>query len=120
MRQPVNVRVMQDCPIITRQEPQPEPPAELEVITKLKRTCKKLSARKQREIAAFIQVLAKSQKRPRRLPEATVGVATASLINWLQSKAPAKTTGDFISHRIENLCLFFLLVYRLLSHTLTR
>ncbi|MEM6162707.1 SymE family type I addiction module toxin [Erwinia sp. P6884] len=39
---PVNVRVMQDCLIITRQEPQPELSAEPEVVTTLKRACKKL------------------------------------------------------------------------------
>ncbi|WP_380181778.1 SymE family type I addiction module toxin [Kalamiella sp. sgz302252] len=69
---PVNVRVMQDCLIITRQEPQPEPPAEPEVVTTLKRACKKLSARKQREIAAFIELVATPQKRPRKIPDGAV------------------------------------------------
>lgn len=68
---PVNVRVMQDCLIITRQEQQPEP-VEPEVVTTLKRACKKLSARKQREIAAFIELVATPQKRPRKIPEGTV------------------------------------------------
>ncbi|MEI2264964.1 SymE family type I addiction module toxin [Erwinia sp. CGal63] len=69
---PINVRVMPDCLIITRQEPQAEPPAEPEVVTTLKRACKKLSARKQREIAAFIQAIATPQKRPRKIPDGTV------------------------------------------------
>ncbi|MEM6160099.1 SymE family type I addiction module toxin [Erwinia sp. P6884] len=68
---PVNVRVMQDCLIITRQEPQPEPPAEPEVVTTLKRACKKLSARKQ-HIAEFIRVIATPQKRPRRVPDGVI------------------------------------------------
>jgi len=68
---PVNVRVMPDCLIITRQEPQPELPAEPEVVTTLKRACKKLSARKQREIAAYIELVATPQKRPRKIPEGT-------------------------------------------------
>lgn len=69
---PVNVRVMQDCLIITRQEPQPEPPAEPEVVIRLKRACKKLSARKQREIAAFIELVTTPQKRMRRIPKGRV------------------------------------------------
>ncbi|MDW8848436.1 hypothetical protein SD961_21540 [Erwinia sp. MMLR14_017] len=60
---------MQDCLIITRQEPQPELPAEPEVVTTLKRACKKLSARKQREIAAFIELVTTPQKRPRKIPD---------------------------------------------------
>jgi len=63
---------MQDCLIITRQEPQPEPPAEPEVVTTLKRACKKLSACKQREIAAFIELVATPQKRPRKISEGTI------------------------------------------------
>lgn len=66
---PVHVRVMQDCLIITRQEPQPELPAEPEVVTTLRRACKKLSARKQQQIAEFIQAIATPQKRPRRIPD---------------------------------------------------
>ncbi|MEI2264969.1 hypothetical protein [Erwinia sp. CGal63] len=66
------MRVMQDCLIITRQEPQPELPAEPEVVTTLKRACKKLSARKQREIAAFIQAIATPQKRPRKIPNRVI------------------------------------------------
>jgi len=69
---PVNVRVMQDCLIITRQERRPELPAEPEVITTLKRACKKLSDRKQREIAAYIELVATPQKRPRKIPEGMV------------------------------------------------
>ncbi|MEM6160106.1 hypothetical protein AAH446_06040 [Erwinia sp. P6884] len=71
-RRTVNVRVMQDCLIITRQEPQPEPPAEPEVVTTLRKVCKKLSARKQREIAAYIELVAKPQKRPRRIQEGMI------------------------------------------------
>jgi len=63
---------MQDCLIITRQEPQPEPPAELEVVTTLKRACKKLSECNQREIAASIELVALPQKRPRKIPEGMV------------------------------------------------
>lgn len=69
---PVNVRVMQDCLIITRQEPQPELPAEPDVVTTLKRACKKLSGSKQREIAAFIELVATPQKRPRKIPEGKI------------------------------------------------
>ena len=69
---PVNIRVMQDCLIITRQEPQPELAAEPEVVTTLRKACKKLSARKQRQIEEFIQVLATLQKRPRKIPEGLV------------------------------------------------
>jgi toxic protein SymE len=66
---PVNVRVMQDCLIITRQEPQPEPPAEPDVVTTLRKACKKLSARKQQQIEEFIHVIATPQKRPRKIPD---------------------------------------------------
>jgi toxic protein SymE len=59
---------MQDCLIITRQEPQPEP-TEPEVVTTLRKACKKLSARKPQQITKFIQVIATPQKRPRRIPE---------------------------------------------------
>ncbi|MEM6162711.1 SymE family type I addiction module toxin [Erwinia sp. P6884] len=69
---PVNVRVMQDCLIITRQEPQPELPAEPEVVTTLRRACKKLSARKQQQIAEFIQATATPQKRPCRIPDGII------------------------------------------------
>lgn len=62
---PVDVRVMPDCLIITRQEPQPEPPAEPEAVTTLKRACNKLSERKQREIAAYIELVAAPQRRLR-------------------------------------------------------
>jgi len=69
---PVNVQVMQDCLVITRQEPQPELPAEPEVVATLKRACKKLSDRKQREIAAYIELVATPHKRPRKIPAGTV------------------------------------------------
>ncbi|MFC0138939.1 SymE family type I addiction module toxin [Erwinia mallotivora] len=62
---PVNVQVMPDCLIITRQEPQPELSAEPDVVTTLKRVCKKLSDRKQREIAAYIELVAAPQRRLR-------------------------------------------------------
>ncbi|MEM6160090.1 SymE family type I addiction module toxin [Erwinia sp. P6884] len=65
---PVDVRVIQDCLIITKKEPQPELPAEPEVVTTLKRACKKLSGRKQQQIAEFIRVIATPQKRPRKIP----------------------------------------------------
>lgn len=67
---PVNVQVIQDCLIITRQESQL--PAEPEVVTTLKRACKKLSGRKQREIAAFIERVATPQKRPRKIPDEVI------------------------------------------------
>ncbi|WP_071290363.1 SymE family type I addiction module toxin [Erwinia billingiae] len=62
---PWNIRVMQYCLIITRQEPQPE------VVTTLKRACGKLSDRKEREIAAFIELVVTPQKRPREISEGT-------------------------------------------------
>jgi toxic protein SymE len=65
---PVNVRVMPDCVIITRQEPQPEPPTE----PTLRKACKKLTARKQRQNEEFIQVIATPQKRPRKIPGGTI------------------------------------------------
>ncbi|WP_233592527.1 SymE family type I addiction module toxin [Erwinia psidii] len=66
------MRVLPGCLILAAQEPQPEPPPEPEVVTTLKRVCKKLSDRKQREIAAFIDLVATPQKRPRKIPEGTV------------------------------------------------
>lgn len=68
---PVDVRVLPGCLILTAQEPQPEA-TEPEVLTQLRQACKKLSARKQRQIAEFIQVIATPQKRPRKLPKETV------------------------------------------------
>lgn len=56
---PVNVRVMNSCLVLTAEVPPPEP----EVIQTLRQTCKKLSARKQQQIAEFIQVIAGPQKR---------------------------------------------------------
>jgi len=53
-------------------EPQPKLSAEPEVVTTLKWACKKLSDRKQWEIAAFIQAIATPQKRPGKIPEGTV------------------------------------------------
>lgn len=38
----------------------------------LRRACKKLSERKRREIAEFIQMIAAPQKRPRKAPEGMV------------------------------------------------
>ncbi len=61
---PVNVRVLPGCLIITLQPPLPEPPPEPDVLTTLRRACKKLSARKQQQIKEFIQVIATPQKRP--------------------------------------------------------
>ncbi|ERM14115.1 SymE family type I addiction module toxin [Pantoea ananatis] len=66
---PVKVRVLQGCLILPPQEPQPEM-AEPEVVVALRKACKKLSARKQRQIAEFIQVIATPQKR--RPPPGTV------------------------------------------------
>ncbi len=39
---------MQKCLIMTRQEPQPELPAEPKVVTTLRKACKKLQTRKQK------------------------------------------------------------------------
>lgn len=60
---PVDVRVMPGHLLLSVREPAPELPAEPEVVTMLKRVCKKLSARKQQQIAEFIQVIAGPQKR---------------------------------------------------------
>jgi len=68
----LEVKVLPGCLILAAQEPQPEPPAEPEVVTTLRKACKKLSARKQREIAVFIELVATPQKRPRKIPEGTV------------------------------------------------
>ncbi|WP_342755391.1 SymE family type I addiction module toxin [Pantoea sp. MBD-2R] len=56
----------------TALEPQPEPPAEPEVVTMLRKACKKLSARKQQQVTEFIQVIATPQKRLRKIPEGMV------------------------------------------------
>jgi len=69
---PVDVRVMPGHLLLSVREPVPEQPAEPEVVTTLKRACKKLSARKQREIAAFIELVATPQKRPRKIPDGAV------------------------------------------------
>ncbi len=61
----LEVKVLPGCLILAVQEPQPEPPAEPEVVTTLKRACKKLSDRKQRQISEFIDLVAAPQKRLR-------------------------------------------------------
>jgi len=66
---PVEVRVLPGYLILNAQEAQPET-AEAEVVVALRKACKKLSARKQRQIAEFIQVIATPQKR--RPPPGTV------------------------------------------------
>lgn len=81
MGTPVNVQVMHDCLIITRQEPQPELPAEPEVVSSLKQTCKKLSDRKLWGIAAYVELVVTPQKRPRRILKGTVG--GVGWIKWL-------------------------------------
>ncbi|WP_445235139.1 SymE family type I addiction module toxin [Erwinia wuhanensis] len=68
----LEVKILPGCLILTAQEPQPEPPAEPEVVTTLRKACKKLSARKQRQIEEFIQVIATPQKRPRKIPDGMV------------------------------------------------
>ncbi|WP_024471986.1 hypothetical protein [Pantoea ananatis] len=68
----LEVKVLPGCLILTAQEPPPEPPEEPEVVTTLRRACKKLSERKRREIAEFIQMIAAPQKRPRKTPEGMV------------------------------------------------
>ncbi|WP_423241071.1 SymE family type I addiction module toxin, partial [Erwinia amylovora] len=55
----VNVRVLPDCLILTVKPPSAEP----EVMQALRQVCGKLSARKQRQITEFIQVIAGPQKR---------------------------------------------------------
>ncbi|WP_380184870.1 hypothetical protein [Kalamiella sp. sgz302252] len=49
-----------------------EPPAEPGVMTRLRKICKKLSARKQQQIAVFIETIAIPQKRPRKIPGGVV------------------------------------------------
>ncbi|MEW5292002.1 hypothetical protein ABW286_22970 [Erwinia papayae] len=61
----LEVKVLPGCLILAAQETQPEPPAEPEVVSTLKQVCKKLSERKQREIAAFIELVA-APRRPHR------------------------------------------------------
>lgn len=56
---PLNVRVLPDCLILTVKPPSAEP----EVVQALRQVCGKLSARKQRQIAEFIQVIVGPQKR---------------------------------------------------------
>ncbi|BCQ36922.1 endoribonuclease SymE [Erwinia rhapontici] len=56
---PLNVRVLPDCLILTVNPPSVEP----EVMQTLRQVCPKLSARKQRQITEFIQVIAGPQKR---------------------------------------------------------
>ncbi|WP_244913788.1 endoribonuclease SymE [Pantoea coffeiphila] len=58
---PVDVRVMPGCLILTAREP--AAPPEPEIMHTLKKVCK-LSARKQRQVTEFIQVIAQPQKRP--------------------------------------------------------
>lgn len=69
---PVDVRVMPGHLLLSVREPAPELPAEPEVVTILKRACKKLSARKQQQIAEFIQAIATPQKRPRKIPDGVI------------------------------------------------
>ncbi len=61
----LEVKVLPGCLILAAQELQSKPPAEPEVMSTLKRACKKLSDRKQRESAAFIELVAAPQKRLR-------------------------------------------------------
>jgi toxic protein SymE len=61
----LEVKVLPGCLILAAQEPQPEPPAEPQVVSTLKRACKKLSDRKQREIAPFIELVTAPQRRVR-------------------------------------------------------
>jgi toxic protein SymE len=53
---------MPGCLILTAQEPLPVPPPEPEIMQTLRRVCK-LSARKQRQVTEFIQVIAQPMKR---------------------------------------------------------
>ncbi|WP_380181012.1 SymE family type I addiction module toxin [Kalamiella sp. sgz302252] len=69
---PVNVQVMPGHLLLSVRDPTPEPSAEPEVVTTLKRACKKLSARKQQQIADFIEMVATPQKRPRKNPDGVV------------------------------------------------
>ncbi|WP_246758239.1 hypothetical protein [Erwinia phyllosphaerae] len=52
-------------------------------MTTLKRACKKLSDRKQREIAAYIELVATPHKRPRKIPAGTVEWEKAGLSGLL-------------------------------------
>lgn len=56
---PLEVKVLPDCLILTVKKPSAEP----EVVQALRQVCDKLSARKQRQITEFIQVIAGPQKR---------------------------------------------------------
>ncbi|WP_404947597.1 endoribonuclease SymE [Salmonella enterica] len=53
----VDVRVMNGCIVLTAQQPQPE---ESELMQSLRQACK-LSARKQKQVQAFISVMAGSK-----------------------------------------------------------
>ncbi|MGE9550356.1 endoribonuclease SymE [Erwinia amylovora] len=52
----VDVRVMDGCLVITSREPEPEKPEESELMKSLRQVCK-FSARKQRQIQEFIEVI---------------------------------------------------------------
>jgi len=56
---PLEVKVQTDCLFLRVKQPSPEP----EVIQTLPQLCPKLSERKQRELMAMIQVMAKPKKR---------------------------------------------------------
>lgn len=70
--QAVEVRVLPGCLILSMCEPAPELPTEPEVVSTLRKACKKLSAHKQRQVEEFIQVIATPQKRSRKIPEGTI------------------------------------------------
>ena len=61
----LEVKVLPGCLILAAQEPLPEPPAEPEVVTTLRKACKKFSDRKQRQIEEFIELVATPQRRLR-------------------------------------------------------
>ncbi|WP_147197580.1 SymE family type I addiction module toxin [Pantoea sp. CCBC3-3-1] len=63
----LEVKILLGCLILAAQEPQPESPAEAEVVFTLRKGCKKLSGRKQREMAAFNELVATPQRRPRKV-----------------------------------------------------
>ncbi|WP_158782143.1 endoribonuclease SymE [Pantoea sp. BAV 3049] len=52
----VDVRVMEGCLVITSRQPEPEKPEESELMKSLRQACK-FSARKQRQIQEFIEVI---------------------------------------------------------------
>jgi len=60
----LEVQVLNGALILTAKDEAPQPPAESEVVAQLRKACKKLSPRKQEQIAPFITAVSTPQKRP--------------------------------------------------------